>query len=37
MENSQKINKKSPSSHNVNNFEELDRITKLYGEKPSSS
>ena len=37
MENSQKISQKSPSSYSVNNFEELDRITELYGEKPSSN
>ena len=37
VENRQKINKKSPSSHSVNNFEELDRIIELYGEKYSSS
>lgn len=37
MENSQKISQKSPSSYSVNNFEELDRIIELYGEKPSSN
>jgi len=35
LENNQKINKNSPSSHSMNNFEEIDRITELFGEKPS--
>ena len=37
MESSQKVNKKSPSSYSVNNFEDLNRSTELYGEKPSST
>lgn len=35
VDNSQKISKKSPSSHSVNNLEEVDRITALYAEKSS--
>ena len=37
MESSHKVNKEAPSSYSINNFEDSDRITEIYGEKPSST